>query len=108
MAQLVKNLPSLQEAQVRFLDRKSPWRKERLPTPVFRPGEFHGLYSPWGHKEPDTSEQLAFFKGMRALLESYVNPLRRALLPGDLPKFPDPKARTRPGQGGHNCRTTPN
>ena len=20
-----------------------------LPTPVFRPGEFHGLYSPWGH-----------------------------------------------------------
>ena len=26
---------------------KIPWRKERLPTPVFRPGEFHGLYSPW-------------------------------------------------------------
>ena len=23
-----------------------PWRKERLPTPVFWPGEFHGLYSP--------------------------------------------------------------
>ena len=25
---------------------KIPWRKERLPTPVFLPGEFHGLYSP--------------------------------------------------------------
>ena len=25
-----------------------PWRRERLPTPVFWPGEFHGLYSPWG------------------------------------------------------------
>ena len=24
-----------------------PWRRERLPTPVFQPGEFHGLYSPW-------------------------------------------------------------
>ena len=24
-----------------------PWRRERLPTPVFWPGEFHGLYSPW-------------------------------------------------------------
>ena len=24
---------------------KIPWRKERLPTPVFWPGEFHGLYS---------------------------------------------------------------
>ena len=27
-----------------------PWRRERLPTAVFWPGEFHGLYSPWGHK----------------------------------------------------------
>ena len=25
-----------------------PWRMEWLPTPVFWPGEFHGLYSPWG------------------------------------------------------------
>ena len=22
-----------------------PWRRERLPTPEFWPGEFHGLYS---------------------------------------------------------------
>ena len=29
---------------------KIPWRRERLPTPVFWPGEFHGLYSPWGHR----------------------------------------------------------
>ena len=27
------------------------WRRERLPTPVFWPGEFHGLYSSWGRKE---------------------------------------------------------
>ena len=36
-----------------------PWRRERLPTPVFWPGEFHRLYSPWGHKESDTTEQLS-------------------------------------------------
>ena len=30
---------------------KIPWRREKLPTPVFWPGEFHGLYSPWGCKE---------------------------------------------------------
>ena len=30
---------------------KIPSRKERLPSPVFWPGEFHGLYNPWGHKE---------------------------------------------------------
>ena len=29
------------------------WRRERLPTPVFWPGEFHGLYSPRGHTESD-------------------------------------------------------
>ena len=34
------------------------WRRERLPTPVFWPGEFHGLYSPWGHKEWDTTKGL--------------------------------------------------
>ena len=26
---------------------KIPWRRERLSTPLFWPGEFHGLYTPW-------------------------------------------------------------
>ena len=26
---------------------KIRWRRDRLSTPVFWPGEFHGLYSPW-------------------------------------------------------------
>ena len=38
---------------------KIPCRRERLPPPVFWPGEFHGLYSPWGHKEWDTTEWLS-------------------------------------------------
>ena len=38
---------------------KIPWRRERLPTPVFWPGEFHGLYSPRGCKESDTTERLS-------------------------------------------------
>ena len=29
---------------------KIPWRRERLPTLVFWPGEFHGLYTPWSHR----------------------------------------------------------
>ena len=36
--------------------RKIPWRRERLPTTVFWPGELRGPYSPWGHKESDTTE----------------------------------------------------
>ena len=38
---------------------RSPWRRERLPTPVFWPGEFHRLYSPWGRRKSETTEQLA-------------------------------------------------
>ena len=40
---------------------KIPWRREQLPTPVFWPGEFHGLYSPQGHKESDTTERLSLW-----------------------------------------------
>ena len=54
MAQTVKNLPEMQETQVQSLG---------LPTPVFLPGKSHGQrslagYSPWGHKESDTTVQL--------------------------------------------------
>ena len=38
---------------------KIPWRRERLPTPVFWPREFHGLYSSWGRKESDRTERLS-------------------------------------------------
>ena len=37
---------------------KIPWRREQLPTPVFWPGEFHGLYSPYSHKESDTTKHI--------------------------------------------------
>ena len=40
--------------------RKTPWRRKWQPTPVFLPGKSHGQwslagYSPWGHKESDTT-----------------------------------------------------
>ena len=35
-------------------------RRERLLTPVLWPGEFHGLYSPWGHKELGTTERHSY------------------------------------------------
>ena len=40
---------------------KNPWGRKWQPTPVFLPGESHGQrslagYSPWGHKESDTTE----------------------------------------------------
>ena len=53
MAHLVKNLPAMRETWVQSLGWEDPWRRERLPTPVFWSGGFHGLYSPWGRKESD-------------------------------------------------------
>ena len=50
MAKLVKNPPAMWETWDSFLGREDPQEKGK-PTPVFWPGEFHGLYSPWGCKE---------------------------------------------------------
>jgi len=36
---------------------KISWTRKRLPTPVFWPGEVHGLpWGPWVCKESDTTE----------------------------------------------------
>ena len=42
VAQAVKNLLAMRETWVQSLGWEDPWRRERLPTPVFWPGEFHG------------------------------------------------------------------
>ena len=45
---------------------KYSWRRKWQPTPVLLPREFQGHrglagYSPWGHKESDTTERLSLF-----------------------------------------------
>ena len=59
LAQLVKNLLQCGTPGFNSWVGKIPWRRERLPTPVFWPGKFHGLYSPWDLKESDMTEQLS-------------------------------------------------
>ena len=54
IAQLVKNLPIIQETQVRSLGGEDPLEKEWLPTPVFLHGKSQGQrtlagYSPWDY-----------------------------------------------------------
>ena len=44
---------------------EDPLEKERLPTLVFCPGEFHGLYSSWGRKEFHKTEPLSFSLWLR-------------------------------------------
>ena len=49
VAQMVKNLPVIQDTQVRSLDQNIPWRRAWLPIPVFLPGEFYGQRSLLGY-----------------------------------------------------------
>ena len=109
VAQLVKNLPAMQETLVQFLGQEDllgspsrkissilglplwlswyrihpqcgrpgfdPWvgkihcRRERLPPAAFWPGEFHGLCSPWGHKELDITEWTSLSPMLRFCLQ---------------------------------------
>ena len=50
VAQLIKNPPAMQETWVRSLGWKDPLEREKPPTPVFWPREFHGLCIPWAAK----------------------------------------------------------
>ena len=59
VVQLVKNPRACSSPGLDPLVGKIPWRREGLPTLVFWPGEFHGLYSPWGCKELDITERLS-------------------------------------------------
>ena len=56
VAQLVKNPPAMWETWVRSLGWEDPLAKGKATHPVFWPGEFHGLCSPWGRKDSDTTE----------------------------------------------------
>ena len=55
---MVKNLPANAANVGRSLGQEDLWRRARQHTPVFLPGEYQG-YSPWGHKESDTTERLS-------------------------------------------------
>ena len=60
LGKLIVYVTTVRETWVRFLGWEGSLEKGTA-TPVFWPGEFHGQrslagYSPWGHKESDTTE----------------------------------------------------
>ena len=59
VAQVIKNLPAMQETQVQSLVPEDPRRREWQLTPVYLPGEFcgQGLH-PWDRQESDMAEWL--------------------------------------------------
>ena len=68
LAQMVKNLPSMQETWVQALGWEDPLEKEMAPHSSTLAWKSHGRrslvgYSPWGLKESDTTERFHFFPG---------------------------------------------
>ena len=60
---MLKNLPAMQETQVRSLGQEDPLEEEMTTTLVFLPGKSHGQkslagHSPWGHRELDMTEHV--------------------------------------------------
>ena len=65
VAQIVKNLPAMQETWVWFLGQEDSPEKEMTTILLLLPGKFHGKrslvgYSPQGCEELDLTEQLTF------------------------------------------------
>ena len=63
VAQMVKNLPCNVGEPGSIPGWGRSWRRKWQTTPVFLPGKSRGQrslagYSPWGHREADTTEQL--------------------------------------------------
>ena len=61
--------------------RKIPWKRKWQPTPVFLPGKSYGQrslvgYSPWSHKESDTTEQLSMHTNHLVLKNKIQNNLQ--------------------------------
>ena len=76
---------------------KIPWRRERLPIPVFWPRDFHSLYRPWGHKELDT---LSDFTPYQAWLPRWLSGEESAFDTGDIVLIPG--LGRSPGEGNGN------
>ena len=59
---------------------KIPWKRERLPNPVFLPGKSHGQrslvgYSPRGHRESDMTERLTHTYSLKYAALEFCYPL---------------------------------
>ena len=54
---MVKNPPAMQKIWVQSLGWENPMEKGMATHSSILAGEFHGLRSPWGRKESDTTER---------------------------------------------------
>ena len=78
VAQTIKNLPAMLETQVQFLSQEDALEKGMTITLASLPEGFHVQrslvgYSPWDHKESDTTEQLALSPSFHTYIQINSN-----------------------------------
>ena len=84
VAQMAKNLPEVKETRAQLLDWEDPL-KEKMVTdssiPAWRILWTENLagYSPWGHKELDTTERLTFTLTFTWVTSAFTN-LKHSIL----------------------------
>ena len=80
LVQLGTNLYVIQETWIQSLGWEDPLGRDRLLTPVFWPGEFHELYSPWGHEELTALSDFHYLKPvLRLSRESSINCISKSI-----------------------------
>ena len=69
VAQLVKNLPAMQEAWFRTLGWENPLEKGKATRSSILAWKFHGLYSPWSCKESHMTDWLSLSLSLSCLCD---------------------------------------
>ena len=72
VAQLVKNPPAMWETWVPFLGWEDSLEKGKATHSSILAWRIHGLYSPWGRKESDMTEQLSLSSHFFLLVDFYL------------------------------------
>ena len=104
---MVKNLPTIPETWVRSMHWEDPWRRERLPNPVFWPAGFHRLYSPWGRS---VGHDWAIFASLYLASSRWLNGKKSACNERDMNLIPGSGRSPRRGNGNphqYSCLENP-
>ena len=83
---MLKSPPAMRRLGFHPWIRKMPWRRKSQPSPVFLSGKSHGQrslagYSPWGHKESDTTEHTQTHTYICISYQKWSHTLYNALQP---------------------------
>ena len=68
----------MQEIWVQSLDQEDPWSRKCQTTSVFLPANYvdsktwWATYSPWGHKEPNTTERLSIHSLQNFIVSHHI------------------------------------